>query len=110
MLDGGTLNYFAVPWAVIGNPLPLVAVTAIEVVLMGAVERFRQQGTGPPGYSPGVGKFDEEIFDGLDNLYPGLPLQDVAEEPPFTAQSQICLTTCCAYVNLLRNDYAQIEL
>ena len=71
MLNGGTLNYFAVPWAVIGNPLPLVAVTAIEVVLMGAVERFRQQGQGPPGYSPGVGKFDEDIFNGLDNLYPG---------------------------------------
>ena len=71
MLNGGTLNYFAVPWAVIGNPLPLVAVTAIEVVLMGAVERFRQQGQGPPGYSPGVGKFDEDIFNGLDDLYPG---------------------------------------
>lgn len=72
MLNGGTLNYFAVPWAVIGNPLPLFAVVAIEVVLMGAVERFRQQGQGPPGYSPGVGKFDEDIFNGLDNLYPGL--------------------------------------
>ena len=59
MLNGGTLNYFAVPWAVIGNPLPLFAVVGIEVVLMGAVERFRQQGQGPPGYSPGVGKFDE---------------------------------------------------
>ena len=41
MLDGGTLNYFAVPWSVLHNPLPLAAVTAIEVVLMGAVERFR---------------------------------------------------------------------
>lgn len=71
MLNGGTLNYFAVPWAVVNNPLPLFAVTAIEVVLMGAVERFRQQGSGPAGYSPGVGKFDESIFNGLDNLYPG---------------------------------------
>ena len=62
MLNGGTLNYFAVPWAVIGNPLPLFAVIAIEVVLMGAVEKFRRDGTGPPGYSPGVGKFDESIF------------------------------------------------
>ena len=41
MLNGGTLNYFAVPWGVVNNPLPLAAVTAIEVVLMGAVERFR---------------------------------------------------------------------
>lgn len=41
MLNGGTLNYFAVPWGVINNPLPLAAVTGIEVVLMGAVERFR---------------------------------------------------------------------
>ena len=71
MLNGGTLNYFAVPWAVINNPLPLFAVVAIEVVLMGAVERFRQQGQGPPGYSPGIGKFDENIFNGLDSLYPG---------------------------------------
>ena len=31
MLGGGTLNYFAVPWAVVNNPLPLVVVTAIEV-------------------------------------------------------------------------------
>jgi hypothetical protein len=73
MLDGGTLDYFAVPWAVVGNPLPLVAVVAIEVLLMGAVEKFRKSGTGPGGYSPGVGKFDETIFDGLDNLYPGMP-------------------------------------
>ena len=41
MLDGGTLNYFAVPWGVVNNPLPLAAVTVIEVVLMGAVERYR---------------------------------------------------------------------
>lgn len=33
----------------------------------------RQQGEGPPGYSPGVGKFDSQIFQGLDNLYPGGP-------------------------------------
>ena len=31
MLGGGTLNYFAVPWAVVNNPLPLAAVTLIEV-------------------------------------------------------------------------------
>lgn len=53
MLNGGTLNYFAVPWGVVQNPLPLAAVTAIEVVLLGAVEKFRVDGTGPAGYSPG---------------------------------------------------------
>ncbi len=53
MLNGGTLNYFAVPFGVVGNPLPLVAVTAVEVVLMGAVEKFRSDGTGPAGFSPG---------------------------------------------------------
>ena len=41
MLNGGTLNYFAVPWGVVNNPLPLVAVSVIEVGLMGAVERYR---------------------------------------------------------------------
>ena len=72
MLNGGTLNYFAVPWGIINNPLPLFLVTLIEVGLMGAAERYRQQGQGPPGYSPGVGKFDSSIFNGLDNLYPGV--------------------------------------
>ena len=71
MLDGGTLNYFAVPWGIISNPLPLFAVTAIEVVLLGAVENYRAKGEGPPGYSPGVGKFDSDIFNSLDRLYPG---------------------------------------
>ena len=41
MLNGGTLNYFAVPWGVINNPLPLVLVTLIEVGLLGAVETYR---------------------------------------------------------------------
>ena len=54
MLNGGTLNYFAVPWGIISNPLPLFLVVAIEVVLMGAVEKFRADGTGPQGYSPGA--------------------------------------------------------
>ena len=74
MLNGGTLNYFAVPWGILSNPLPLVLVAGIEVGLMGAVERYRQSGTGPGGYSPGVGKFDSSIFSGLDNLYPGAPI------------------------------------
>lgn len=74
MLNGGTLNYFAVPWVIVNNPLPLIVVTAIEVVLLGAVERFRSSKEGPPGYSPGVGKFDSNIFNSLDQLYPGVPV------------------------------------
>jgi len=73
MLDGGTLNYFAVPWGIANNPLPLFVVFAIEVALMAAVETYRKNGKGPAGYSPGVGKFDSSIFDGLDSLYPGGP-------------------------------------
>ncbi len=41
MLNGGTLNYFAVPWGIINNPLPLVVVTLIEVGLLGAAENHR---------------------------------------------------------------------
>lgn len=91
MLNGGTLNYFAVPWGVINNPLPLAAVTGIEVVLMGAVERFRQQGKGPKGYSPGVGKFDSDIFDRLDNLYPGGPFDPLglADDPEAFAELKV---------------------
>lgn len=53
MLDGGTLNYFAVPWGIVANPLPLFAVIAVEVALLAAVERYRSSGEGPAGYSPG---------------------------------------------------------
>lgn len=41
MLGGGTLNYFAVPFGIVNNPLPLVAVTVIEIALIGAVENYR---------------------------------------------------------------------
>ena len=41
MLNGGTLNYFAVPWGIINNPLPLFLVTIIEVGLLGAAEKYR---------------------------------------------------------------------
>ena len=44
MLNGGTLNWFAVPIANISNPLPLFAVVAANVVLMGAVENYRRTG------------------------------------------------------------------
>ena len=53
MLNGGTLNYFAVPWAVVGNPLPLFLVAAVNAGLIGAVEFYRSNGTGPAGFSPG---------------------------------------------------------
>lgn len=73
MLNGGTLDYFAVPWGVVSNPLPLVVVIAIEVGLLGAVETYRRSGNGPAGFSPGVGKFDSSVFEGMDKLYPGGP-------------------------------------
>lgn len=83
MLDGGTLNYFAVPWGIISNPLPLAAIVVFEVALMGAVENYRRSGKGPQGYAPGVGKFESSAFDGLDPLYPGGPLDpfNLARDP-----------------------------
>jgi len=83
MLNGGTLNYFAVPWGIVSNPLPLFVVAAIEAGLVGAVEVYRRNGSGPAGYSPGVGKFDADVFDGLDSLYPGGPFDPLglADDP-----------------------------
>eukprot|EP00210_Caulerpa_lentillifera_P000777 g752.t1 len=83
MLNGGTLNYFAVPWGVISNPLPLVAVVLVEVGLLAAAESYRRTGKGPAGYAPGFGKFDSSVFEGLDPLYPGGPLDcfDLARDP-----------------------------
>eukprot|EP01023_Acetabularia_acetabulum_P009499 TRINITY_DN1426_c0_g2_i1.p1 TRINITY_DN1426_c0_g2~~TRINITY_DN1426_c0_g2_i1.p1 ORF type:complete len:301 (-),score=101.62 TRINITY_DN1426_c0_g2_i1:265-1167(-) len=83
MLNGGTLNYFAVPWAIVSNPLPLFAIVAVEVGLMGAAENYRRTGTGPKGYSPGVGNFESSVFDGLDSLHPGGPFDPLglADDP-----------------------------
>jgi len=83
MLNGGTLNYFAVPWGIVNNPLPLILVTFIEVGLLGAVEKFRSEGEGPAGYSPGVGQFESDVFEGLDSLYPGGPFDPLglADDP-----------------------------
>merc|ERR1711977_753216 len=74
------------------NPLPLIIVVAIEVGLMAAVESYRRAGTGPSGYSPGVGKFDSSIFDGLDDLYPGGPFDPLglaADPDAFAIQSYV---------------------
>ena len=91
MLDGGTLNYFAVPWGIANNPLPLFVVIAIEVALMGAVENFRRTGTGPKGYSPGFGSFESDVFDGLDSLYPGGPFDPLglADDPEVFAELKV---------------------
>lgn len=74
MLGGGTLKYFAVPFGIVNNPLPLLAIFAVEVALMFQVETYRSTGEGPPGYAPGIGDFDSSAFNGLDRLYPGGPL------------------------------------
>jgi len=91
MLNGGTLNWFAVPIANVPNPLPLFAVVAINTALMAAVEKFRSSAEGPAGYSPGVGKFDSSIFDGLDPNYPGGPFDPLglADDPEVLAELQV---------------------
>jgi light-harvesting complex II chlorophyll a/b binding protein 5 len=91
MLNGGTLNYFAVPWGIVNNPLPLFIVAIVEVGLMFAVENYRRTGTGPAGYSPGVGKFDSAVFDNLDSLYPGGPFDPLglADDPEVFAELKV---------------------
>lgn len=83
MLNGGTLDYFAVPWGIVDNPLPLFVVVVVEVGLMAAVENYRRTGEGPPGFAPGVGKFDSSVFSGLDSLHPGGPFDPLglADDP-----------------------------
>jgi len=84
MLKGsGKLNYFAVPWAVIANPLPLLLVIGIQLVLMGAVENYRRQGKGPSGYTVGGGKYVANELEGLDPIYPGGPFDQfgLASDP-----------------------------
>jgi light-harvesting complex II chlorophyll a/b binding protein 5 len=91
MLDGGLLNYFAVPFGIVSNPLPLVVVLVINVALMAAVEKFRSDGSGPAGYSPGIGKFDADVFEGLDPDYPGGPFDPLglADDPEVFAELRV---------------------
>jgi len=58
-------------------------VIAIEIGLLGAVEFYRRNGTGPKGYSPGIGNFSSDVFDGADSLYPGGPFDPLglADDP-----------------------------
>merc|ERR1712187_971736 len=91
MLDGNTLNYCAVPWGVVNNPLPLFVVLAFEVLLMAAVEGYRRNGEGPKGYSPGVGKFESSIFESVDKLYPGGPFDplSLSDDPETFAELKV---------------------
>jgi len=91
MLDGGLLNYFAVPWGIVQNPLPLVVIALVNTGLMAAVELYRGSGNGPAGYSPGVGKFDSSAFEGLDSLYPGGPFDplNLASDPEVLAELKV---------------------
>jgi len=91
MLNGGTLNYFAVPWGIVNNPLPLILVIAVEVGLMGAVEFYRRNGTGPAGYSPGIGQFDSSVFEGVEPMYPGGPFDPLglADDPEIFAELKV---------------------
>jgi len=91
MLDGGLLNWAVPPLGIISNPLPLVVVVALNVVLMGAVEKFRSDGGGPAGYSPGVGKFTSDVFEGLDADYPGGPFDPLglADDPEVFAELKV---------------------
>ncbi|PRW57333.1 chlorophyll a b-binding apo CP26 precursor [Chlorella sorokiniana] len=91
MLNGGTLNWFAVPFVNFNNPLPLFAVVAVNVALMAAAENYRRTEDGPAGYAPGVGKFDESVYSNMDNLYPGGPFDPLglADDPEVLAELKV---------------------
>merc|ERR1712072_714222 len=91
LLEGDTLNYFAVPWGIVDNKLPLIVVAAVQVGLMAAAESYRSKQTGPPGWAPGAGKFDENVFNGMDTLSPGGPFDPLglADDPDLLAELQV---------------------
>ena len=91
LLEGTDLNYFAVPWGIVDNKLPLVVVAGIQVGLMAAAESYRSKKTGPPGWAPGAGKFEAGVFDGLDDLNPGGPFDPLglADDPDLLAELQV---------------------
>ena len=91
LLDGDSLKWFIVPFGQVDNPLPLVVVAAAQVALMGGAEFYRKQGSVQAGFAPGVGKFDESVFDGVDPLYPGGPFDPLglADDPDVFAELKV---------------------
>jgi light-harvesting complex II chlorophyll a/b binding protein 5 len=91
LLKGDSLNYFAAPWYLFSNPLPLAVVAVIQIVLIGGAEKYRSEGEGPAGYAPGVGNFDESIFTGLDSISPGGPFDPLglADDPATFQELQV---------------------
>jgi len=81
----GLLNYDIAPWGIVGNPLPLAVVTAIEVALLFFVENYRKSGSGPEGYVPGLGSFTTGDLEAAssDPCYPGGPFDPfgLADDP-----------------------------
>ena len=91
MLAGDNLNWTPAPFGIYENPLPLIVVAAIQVGLMGAAEKYRSDGEGPPGWAPGVGEFDSSIFQGLDTDNPGGPFDPLglADDPDLFAELKV---------------------
>lgn len=75
LLDGGP----GLEYAGISIPLPLVVIAAVEVALLGGIEKFRAEGEGPAGIAE-------------DKLYPGGKYFDplgLASDPDAFAELQV---------------------